>query len=319
MKKTILQLVLLTIPFITFSQVTEQEKELRKDHTKDSIEGWKLTGAVELQFNQAHFSNWVAGGQNSLSATGRFNARALYQKKKDVWDNILDIGYGAMQKEGEEMLIKTNDKFDFISKYGRYAFKKWYYAGMVNFKTQFYEGRDYKTDTSKISNFMSPGLLTIALGMDYKPSSELSIFITPVSSRHTFVLDQTLADSGAYGVEPAVIENGKIITHGKKVRQEFGGYMRIQVKKEIFKNIELDSKLNLFSNYLKNPENVDVEWETLLKLKVNKVISTNISTHFIYDDDIKIGIDEDGDGVFEKKGPRLQFKEIFGIGLTYKF
>ena len=73
------------------------------------------------------------------------------------------------------------------------------------------------------------------------------------------------------------------------------------------------SRVDLFSNYLEDPQNVDVRWDVQLNMTVNKWFSANISTNLIYDNDTKI-VQKDG-----SKGPRLQFKESLGVGFQVTF
>ena len=150
-------------------------------------------------------------------------------------------------------------------------------------------------------------------------------FIAPVTSKITIVNDQVLSNAGSFGVEKAIYDiTGNVISNGKKMRAEYGGYLRLIYSKndftsEFMKNITFTTRLDMFSNYLQNPQNIDVSWETLISLKVNKYISVNINTHLLYDDDIKINVDSNNDGVVDKAGPRTQFKEILGVGFSYKF
>ncbi|MGE5480694.1 MAG: DUF3078 domain-containing protein [Chloroflexota bacterium] len=307
-----------------FSQVVEPEAKLR-ELNKDTLKGWYYGGLVGLNFSQVSLTNWAAGGENSLALNGLFSVFSNYKEEKMTWDNSLDVGYGFMVQGKKGVFIKTDDKFDALSKYGRKAFDNVYYAALLNFKTQMSIGRDYKKDTSKISNFMAPAYLIGALGMDYKPNSYLSAFAAPVTGKITFVEDQDLADSGAYGVKPAVFDaQGNLIRHGETRKIEFGGYIRIIYTKndfatEALKNVSLTSKIDLFSNYLKNPQNIDVSWENIIAFRVNKYITFNISTHLLYDDDITINIDNNDDGIFDESGPRTQFKEILAVGFSYKF
>jgi len=149
--------------------------------------------------------------------------------------------------------------------------------------------------------------------MDYKPNSYFSAFAAPFTGKITIVNDQQLADAGAFGVDP-----------GEKSKSEFGGYVRVIYTRsdfttEILQNLALTSKIDLFSNYLSEPQNIDVSWETQIVFKVNQYISVNLNTHLLYDDDIMIGIDNNDDGVIDESGPRTQFKEILGIGFSYNF
>lgn len=286
---------------------------------QDSLNPWKKNALIGLNLSQSSYSNWTAGGENSVSATALFSGQINYKKGKSTWDNSLDMAYGKVSQKSFG-LRKTDDKIDFSSKYGKYAFyKNWYYSTLINFKTQFDDGYNYPNDSTVISHFMAPGYLLAALGMDYKPVDYFSILISPFTGKVTFVNNQILADQGAFGVTKATYDSlGNRITKGKTVRREFGGYIKIAVKKEIMKNVLVSSKVELFSNYLHHPENVDVNWELLVNLKVNKYISASISTQLVYDDDIIIIRDDNNDGIKEVNGPRTQFKEVLSVGFSYK-
>lgn len=273
----------------------------------DTVKPWTYGGTISVNFSQSAFFNWVAGGENSYGGTAFTNLFLNYKKNKDVWDNTLDLGFGLM-KQGKRPIFKTDDKIDFSSKYGRSVNKygKWYYSALLGFKTQFYEGKQTIDDTTKISNFMAPAYLSLSLGMDYKPISNLSIFLSPLSSRITFVLDTALSNIGAFGVE-----------HGKKVRFEAGGYIKIQYTQAIGTTTTYNTKLELFSNYLEKPQNIDVNWENTINFKFTNFLSANFYLTLMYDDDSKITIThEDGS---THQSARLQIREIFGVGLTYKF
>ncbi|KAB2859448.1 MAG: DUF3078 domain-containing protein [Flavobacteriales bacterium] len=296
----------------------EAEKKLKVQKT-DTIEGWKTGGVFSLNFTQVSLTNWAAGGDNSISLNGITNLFANYKKGNSTWDNTLDLAYGLM-KQGKQGMRKTDDRVDFMSKYGQRAFKNWYYAALINFRTQMAPGYNYPDDSTKISNFLAPAYLLGAIGMDYKPNDNFNVFISPLTMRTTIVNDTRLADAGAFGVDKAEYNDlGEKIKNGKMFRSEYGGYLRSLLKADIMKNIKLISKLDLFSNYSDHPERIDVNWEVLIALKVNEYISATIATNLIYDHDVDIAVDENGDGVFDAFGPRTQFKEVLGIGLTYKF
>jgi hypothetical protein len=280
------------------------------EESADTVKGWKTGGVLSLTGSQISFTNWAAGGENSISANSFVNLFANFKKDRMTWDNTLDLGFGMMkQGMGEESLYyKTDDKIDFSSKYGQYAFEHWYYTGLVSFKSQFTEGFKKATDTLRISNFMAPAYLNVSIGMDYKPNDNFTLFISPLSGKVTYVLDTMLSAAGAYGVTP-----------GERVRYEFGGFVKAQFKCNLAENISYTTRLDLFSNYLKNPQNIDVNWENIVNFKINSFFSANIHVTTLYDDDTKIDIDRNGDGVYDGKGARLQVKQLFGIGITYKF
>ncbi len=300
---------LITCGITSFGQVTETEGNLKKVNT-DTISGWKKGGILSLTFGQAAFSKyWAAGGSNSISINGVAGLFLNYKQGNWAWDNNLDLAYGLQrQGKGDDVsILKTDDKLDFSSKLGLKATEKLFYAALLNFKTQFSNGYNYPNDSVVISKFMAPGYLLGAIGIDYKPIESLSIFFAPATVKFTFVNDDDLADAEAFGVEK-----------GKHMRTEFGGYLKTVYAKEVFKNVKLTTKLDLFSNYLKDPQNIDINWEVLLALKINKFLSANISTQLLYDHDVNFPI-EDDNGNVTHEGPRIQFKEVLGIGFSLNF
>lgn len=288
----------------------------------DTIRRWKKGGIGAINFAQSSFTNWAAGGENALSATALLSVYANYKKDKTTWDNTLDLAYGMIQS-GKAPLRKNEDKIDFSSKYGRHIKEtKLYYSALVNFKSQFDVGYNFPDDTTVISRFLAPAYVLGAIGFDYKPNDYLSLFVSPVTSKTTIVADQKLADVGAYGVAKAEYDTAGVkIKDGQMVRSEFGGYLRFTFKKDIFKNVNFATKLELFSNYLNNPQNIDVNWENIVGLKINKYLSASISTNMIYDHDIPVPVTEDdANGLpVTRTGPRLQFKQVLAVGFSYKF
>ena len=303
MKQTITLIAMaLFVSSFAIAQTTEAEDALKK--VKEELpDGWTKGGLFSLSFSQVSLTNWAAGGQNSISGNGLVSLFADFKKESLIWNNTLDIGYGLM-KQGEDGVIKTDDKIDLLSKAGMKAAEHWYYAGLLNFKTQMMPGYNYPNDSVEISKFLAPAYLLGALGMDYKPSDNFSLFLAPLTAKVTFVNDQALADAGAYGVDP-----------GKKSRFEFGGYIRATYKVDITENIAFQTKADFFTNYLENPEKIDVNWETLLMMKVGQFITVSFATHLIYDYDVKFDTTGDGEGDTDK----VQFKQLIGVGLSYKF
>ncbi len=307
MKKYLTTIIALIVPIVLCAQ----------DAAVDT--SWKRGGIVGLNFNQVSLSNWAAGGQNSISGVALFNYFANFNDGKNTWDNSIDLGYGLTQN-GSDDPIKSEDKLDIATKYGRFAFKHWYYTALLGFKSQFTAGYNYPNDSVKISNFLAPAYITIALGMDYKPNDNFTMLLSPLTGRLIIVNDQDLADAGAFGVDKAEFDAGaNKIKDGETMRYEFGAMLKAVYKKEILENINLTTKLELFTNYLEDPQNIDVNWEVLLAMKVNKFITATLSTQLIYDDNTILTIDNDNDGIIDESGPRTQFKEVLGIGLSYKF
>ncbi len=317
-------LILLGLVQSAFGQTTEAEKQL-KTQTADTLQDWKTGGVIALTLAQTSLTNWAAGGENSVASNGLFSIFADYREDKTAWDNSMDIGYGILKQGKDVAMRKTDDRIDILSKYGRRAFTNFYYAVLLNFKTQMTPGYNYPNDSIRISNLLAPAYLLAAAGLDYKPNDYFGAFVAPLTGKMTIVNDQALADAGAFGVTPATYDNaGTVVRHGKKTRSELGGYCRViytrnDFTNEFLRNVSFTTKIDLFSNYLHNPQNIDVSWETQIAFNVNKYIAVNVNTHLLYDDDIKIGVDTNGDGIIDAIGPRTQFKEILGIGFAYKF
>lgn len=283
--------ILFLLPLAAFAQ----------DAAQDTL--WKTSATTTLNFSQVSLSNWAAGGENSMSALFMVNYSANYKKDKLSWDNTFDLRYGFLKQEGDD-LRKSDDLIDISSKLGIEAGGNWHYSALLNFKSQFATGYEYDDDDTRteISKFMAPGYLTAALGMDYK-TDNFSAMLAPVAGKFTFVTDDDLSDAGAFGVD-----------EGDKMRAELGANVALAYKKEVLKNVTLDTNLGLFSNYLDNPQNVDVDWKVQFNMKVNDYLSANLITHMIYDDDVKITDSDTG-----ISGAKLQFMESFGVGLTFKF
>src|SRR4030095_840129 len=290
----------------------------------DSL-GWYKNGFAGLNFNQLSLTNWAEGGESSLSGTSLFNYTLKYRSKKSYWDNSVNLAFGITKLEDEDVR-KNEDLIDLNTKYGRHAFGKFYYSGLMNFNTQFAPGYNYPNDSVVISRFMAPGYLSLAVGLDWKPVDYFSVFFSPATGKITFVLDQILADQGAFGVDSAVRNaNGDIIEKGQTVKFEFGASLFALFRKEVLKNVEFASKLTLFDNYTakdpSNRKNVDVDWFNALLMKVNDWVTASITAHLIYDHDIPVPIFEKVNGVKTQvgKGPRTQFKEALAVGISYKF
>lgn len=260
---------------------------------------WKRNGDFTLNFSQVSFSNWAAGGKNSVSGVALYNYAANYLKDRLAWDNSLNLGYGLL-KEGSGSMIKSEDKLEFSSKagYKMAPESKWFYSGLLNFRTQFANGYKYPDTDNKISTLFAPAYLSFALGADYKPSDKFSLFLSPLGSKFTFVMDDELSSIGAFGVD-----------RGKKFRAEMGGTLKSELKLPLMTNVDMVTALGLFSNYLHNPQNIDVNWDFRINMKINKYLSANLITNMIYDDDIAIN----------GKNSLVQFKQLFGAGFSYKF
>ena len=304
-----------------FSQDVNPES---KENYLDSAKRWKQGGILTLNGQQVSLTNWFAGGQNSISGAVLANWFLDYKKGNTSWENNIELAYGIVKQGDNKQWWKNDDRIQFTSKIGQLAFNNWHYSCLIDFKSQFSPGYNYPNDSTLISDFLAPAFGLISLGMDYKPSENFSFYLAPASLRFTIVSNQVLADQGAFGVTRAIkqldtLNNLITIKNGKRSREEIGGYFKLMYRRVVMENVDFSTTIELFSNYIDNPGNIDVNWTTLTTMKVNKYISANFSTHLIYDDDIKISEDKDQDGILDFNGPRIQFKQVLGVGLNFKF
>jgi len=323
MKKTSISLTFLLIFAIT---ANAQEDKAQRDAAAAEMQAktaadttgkiWTKGGTIQLNMSQVSLTNWSAGGFSSVSGIAQFNAFANRKKGRFAWDNSVALAYGLLAQDGQDA-VKTDDRIELNTKYGYELKKSWYLAMLAQFKTQFTEGKDAATG-ARISDFMAPGYLILGLGVDYKPNDHFSAFISPATAKITFVNDQDLADAGAFGVDPATYDTlGVRLTMGKNSEFEFGGYVKLMYTHDLAKNINFLTRADFFSNYLKNPQNIDVNWETLFTFKVNSWFSATLSTLLIYDHDTQIMKPwEDTPQQYVGKG--TQFKEAIGLGIMLK-
>ena len=264
---------------------------------------WTHKGLTGINFTQTSFTNWSEGGQNAVAGNAYLNASLNYKKDKVSWTNDLNANYGLQNTE-ENGWRKNIDNLNFASKFGHQITEKVYYAALLDFKTQMADGFQYK-DTGKelISKFWTPAYLNVSVGIDYKPNDNIAVYFSPVAGKLTMVADTVF--STRYGLDP-----------GKMVRPQLGSTLKATANYDKLMNgkLTLKSTLDLFTAYDDSFGNIDVNWDVLAGLNLSKFITVTFQSTLKYDDDIKY---IDADGV--KHGARVQFKEILGVGLSYKF
>jgi hypothetical protein len=314
MKNFTFTLILLTILNIFFLHAqdktarelkNEADRSIAKDATDTLPRMWKTGGLYNLTFNQAALSNWAAGGDNSsISLSTLLSVFAFYQNNKHSWDNTLDLAYGFVNTTSLGQR-KSDDRIDLVSKYGYDIGKTWYLSTLFNFRSQFSRGYSYTNNNKRVltSDFLAPAYVLLSLGMDYKPNDNFSLFLSPATARWIIVNNDSLAAAGAYGVDS-----------GKKSRFQLGAFVSVNYMANLSKTSVYKTKLDLFSNYLHNPQNISIYWTNILAVKVTRLISMNLSVDMIYDNEIK-SVKSDGTA----EGPKLQIKEVMGIGIAYKF
>ena len=339
-----------TITILLYTLSSKAQIDLTDDEEKRMLalgeipEGWQLKGNMQTGVSGSYFSQWVAGGINSAGLNGLLSLQANYLRGKNHWENNLTTGYGIMNQgfTTKDSWIKSDDRIEFTSKYGRPAGKEGFTAVLINFSTQYsagYEkGSNGRPDRTKIiSQFLAPARLLLAIGYDSKPTDGVSLFLSPATYRGIIVNDALLAAQGAYGVTAGKIEYttnsegelvANIVTPGQKMRQEAGAYCRIQINRKIQDKVSLQLKTELFSNYLDKPENVDIAADLNLQWQLTKFMSFSMGFSWLYDDNTTVtkistreevinGETHSISSTYASKG--LQTRIISSIGLAYQF
>lgn len=300
--KKILLITLITVSSINVFAQTE---------TSSDTSYWKKGGSYNLAFTRVNLQNWSGGGQSSVSFSTLLKLSADYNKGKISWANSLDLGYGIARVGSKDALFKkSDDQLILVSKFS-YKLKKekLKLTGLLDFRSQIANGYSYSPDTSEksgekstlISRFLAPGYLLASAGLEYK-NKIFYVLASPVTGKMTLVMEDGLAAVGAFGVDP-----------GKNTRTQFGSLIKMGFKKEVMKNVDLNTNLVLFSGY-DSYGDIDVNWDVTLQFKINDYLSTTFSTLVIYDDDINIVRAKDN-----TVGPGIQYKDVLNIGFLYKF
>ncbi|MDA0608586.1 MAG: DUF3078 domain-containing protein [Bacteroidetes bacterium] len=271
----------------------------------DSIQLTK-TASWGVNFANVGLSNWAAGGESSVALGTVLNSKMVRKKGLGSWTNQFDFALGGAQV-GDKDFRKTDDNIILQTKYTQRFSNKFRFSAIGVFRTQLLNGFKFRADplnegeelSEKISGFVSPGYLSLNLGFDYQPSDALSVSLAPTSGKFTFVSDQTLADAGAFGV-----------SEGEHSRAEFGANLLVAMDVPVMENINWKSSLNLFSSY-DEFGTIDVNWESLFVMKINKWFNSSLGTQLIYDKDILIA-QEDG-----SVDSAVQFKHVLNFGLNF--
>jgi hypothetical protein len=258
----------------------------------DSTKHWTRKGVFTFLANQSSFSNWQAGGQNNFAGNVGINYDFNYKNGDWNWDNKIILAYGLTKIKGADTQ-KTDDRIELNSLLGKKASGEWFYSAFFNFKTQMDTGIDPATQTVKISHFFSPAYFQFGPGMLWKKSDNLKVNFAPATSKLIMVHDHFTEFGSSFGVE-----------QGETTRYELGAAVNGYYKFNLMENVSVENTLNFYSNYLEDPQNVDIDYQLNIVMKINKFLSTNFAFQTIYDDNAFRG---------------FQTKQIIGLGLNYGF
>ena len=265
---------------------------IAQETTVDTTKHWTRKGVFTFLANQSSFSNWQAGGQNNFAGNVGVNYDFNYKNGDWNWDNKIILAYGLTKIKGAETQ-KTDDRIEFNSLLGKKASGYWFYSAFFNFKTQMDTGLDPATQSVKISHFFSPAFFQLGPGMLWKKSDNLKVNIAPATSKLIVVHDHFTEFGSSFGVE-----------QGETTRYELGAAVNGYYKFNIMENVSVENILNFYSNYLEDPQNVDIDYQLNIVMKINKYLSTNFAFQTIYDDNAFRG---------------FQTKQIIGLGVNYGF
>lgn len=275
---------------------------------------WNYDFSSSFALSQNYLSNWSKGGENSFSSILELNGAARYTNKdaKKHWTNTGRLKYGSIITE-EHGLRKNTDLIELNSQYNKVLRKKIDFSAIFYMKNQIAKGYNYPNDSVVVSKFLNPGTFTIGLGAEYKPFKKTFINFSPLSYKNTFVLDTANIDQTIHGID-----------NDKKAKQEMGGQLLIKNELNLFDDLNISNSVRLFSNYLDNPQNVDLDWEMNLEKQISLFFTIMLNIHMIYDDDVRFPVLDDQeqpvllpDGS-EKKVPKLQFKQFLGVTFLFK-
>tara|TARA_R100000353_G_scaffold176130_2_gene149727 strand:+ start:27321 stop:28352 length:1032 start_codon:yes stop_codon:yes gene_type:complete len=286
--------------------------------------GWHTKNEVGLLLNQVSFTNWNSGGTNSISGIVSGKSTAKFKSEKWSWNSQINLKYG-LNKQEENGVKKTEDIIDLKSNLVLQtdSISNWFYSARFSFNTQFSNGYKYPDTEQAISRFLAPGYMFFGMGMEYgKKIEHLSFYASPFTIKTTFVLDDALANKGAFGVNPAIYDlEGNMLNPGSRVKNEVGILLTNKYEEQIFENIELNSQLRLYTDYINSFGNIDIDWEVHFDMKVNKFVKASLGSHLRYDNDIKMASQRDDITNEEiiKQGPTVQWKQVLGIGVVIDF
>lgn len=263
-----------------------------QETAKDTIKLWTKKGNISLLFNQSSYNKqWLGGGTSNVAGNFGLNYDFNYKKGDVVWDNKFILAYGLSKIKGPEKTAKTDDRLELNSLWGKKASGNWYYSGYFNFKTQMDTGFD-KNDL-RISHFFSPAYFQLGPGMLWKKSNNLSMNFAPAAAKLIVVHPHFTEFGPSFGV-----------LQGDSSRFEFGASISAYYKFNVMTNVSIENRLNLYSNYLDTPQNIDVDYQMNVVMKINKYLSANVALQAIYDDN---------------SVQAVQVREVFGLGVNYGF
>lgn len=282
--------------FLLISLNTFSQKEVKKDTL------WTTRGNVVILLNQTGFSDWVGGGTNNFSGTIKFDYEWEFEDQGWNWLTNFDSAYGLAKYKNAPFARKIDDRILLQSIIGKEFTKNLSFSAFFNFTSQIGNGYKYSKDSDNkeirelTTRIFSPAYFQLGSGFLWKKDEKLWINYSPIASRLILVskkFTQDLKSGDTYfGVPP-----------NKTSRYELGANLTFHSEGNLLENVKYKQDLKLFSNYLEDASNVDLDYLAQIDVDVNPILSTQLIFQLIYDDNAI---------------SRLQVREVFGVGLQLK-
>lgn len=319
MKYLLFLLVCLCFQFSNAQPDSLYIKEIKLEYTGPQ---WTQKNKASFDLSEVAFVNWNSGGSNSISGLLGLKSMLDYRDKFFVWKNNVEVRYGVNKQEARE-LRKTDDLIEINSNMGYKpdSLSNWFYSARLNFRTQLTNGYNYPNKDEPISRLLAPGYLFLGCGMEYgKNIDKFSFYFSPLTLKATFVLDEDLANAGSFGVRPAVLDiDGNVIIPGERFREELGILVTNSYEMELAENINVKNQVSLYSDYINNFGNLDLDWRIDFDFKVNSFVRATLGSHLRYDDDVKTQTPTSIEGEFDEAGAKVQWKQFLGVGFAVDF
>ena len=338
MKKYLLSIFTLCLAATMVAQEAEQKPS-----------PWDFSGVVGLNASATGLVNWAAGGNNNVNGVAFGKVRLLYNENNLSWETNLNLEYGLSYiDQKNDPFQKSSDVIDFNTKFGWQFHKAWYLTASAGFKSQFAFGRAYDgTEAADpiISKFLSPSYTDISVGIDWKPNSIFSLYLSPVAGKITTAYVGDAVEEANPGLRQQMQDKYATWVYSKEANAD-GTYDKIykNAKAELglsfkgginytYKDLKIITTLGLFTPYAWDKTemfdaenkfigyrdnnrrfgNFDVDWDAAISYQFLKCLNVTLSTSLKYYNGVKIA---DKDGV---SAERVQFKGILGLGVGYSF
>lgn len=338
MKKYLLSVFTL---FLSLSLVAQE--------TEPAQSPWSCTGVLGLNASATGLANWAAGGNNNVNGVAFGKIRLLYGKDNLSWETNLNLEYGLSYIDQKfDSFQKSSDVIDFKTKFGWQFQQSWFLTVSGGFKSQFDLGRAYDGSEAEdpiVSKFLSPSYTDISVGIDWKPNSIFSIYLSPVAGQITTAFVGDAMNEKYTNLRQQMQEKYATWSYSKvqnadgtydKIYKNFKAELGLTVKGSVnytYKDLKVISSIGLFTPYTwdKTPMldaeglfigyrdnnrrfgNFDVDWDAAISYQFLKCLNVTLSTSLKYYNGVKIA---DAEGVLAE---RVQFKGILGLGVGYSF